>query len=323
MYHVCLLYSKFENQTEKEREKNPHGKEQMEKTVVAIQSALEHNGYKVSLVPASLSMLDEINELENVDVIFNACTGMNSKREQANIVGMLELIDIPFVGSDLSTQIIGLHKSLTKNVFRNFDIPTANFQVFSTGKEELFEDLEFPLMVKPESEGSSLGITEQSVVHNKEEAYEKINYVINEFNQKALVEEFLPGKEFTVGVLGTENPEILPILEISFPEDNKDKFMSLMVKAEDRVIKTCPAEIDEELETTIKTLVLKAYSVLGCTEYSRVDVRLDKDGLPKLIELNTMPGLQPVYSDFPHVAEKGGYDFNSLIKVLVDEALKK
>lgn len=323
MYHVCLLYSKFENQTEKERAKNPHGKEQMEKTVVAIQEALEENGHKVSLVPGSINMLKEINNLENVDVIFNACTGINTKREQANIVGMLELIKIPFVGSDLSTQIVGLHKSVTKNVFRNFDIPTANFQVFSTGNEQLNEELNFPLMIKPESEGSSLGITEDSVVNSKEEAYAKIKDLIKEFDQKVLVEEFLPGREFTVGVLGTKNPEVLPILEVSFPEENEEKFMSLMVKAEDRVIKTCPAELDEELETTIKNLALKAYNVVGCTEYSRIDFRLDKDGNPKLIELNTMPGLQPKYSDFPHVAEKGGYDFNKLVDKLISEALTK
>lgn len=320
MYNVALVYTKMNALDEKGKKKDPHGAVQMDATVKAIEDAIKFNGHKVTMIPASIHMLSEIEKIGGIDLIFNACTGINNKREQANVVAMLEVLGIPFVGSSLSTQIVGLHKALSKRVFRSVGVPTANFQVFHNGKEILDKSLKFPLMVKPEHEGSSLGITSDSVVFNDDELYDRVNYTIKEFAQSALVEEFVTGREFTIGVLGTEDPQVLPIIEILY--DNEDGFYTVDIKAQDQAGQVCPANLSEEKTEELAEYALRAYKALGCSELARLDVRMDKYENPYFIEINTLPGMQPVYSDFPKMAKAAGYNYNELIEELIQEALK-
>ncbi len=319
---ICLLYTDYSNQTEKQKELNPNGEKYMLTTRKAIKEALEKNGHQVFLMATAIDMLDKIKDL-GVDIVFNMSSGLNFKREIANVVGMLEMIYIPFKGSSLPTQIKCLHKSLTKSIFKDFGIRTADYQVFKTGDEILREDLSFPLIVKPDSEGNSLGITGDSIAYDKEGLYKRVKYVINEYKEKAIVEDFLPGREFTVGILGNTDPEVLPILEIGFPETNTDMFQSEQVKSEDQIIKTCPAKIDKDLEEEIKEIALKAYKALELEDYSRIDIRLDKEGRPSVIEINSMPMLTPGYSDFPYVANVAGYDYDTLINTMAEGIAKK
>lgn len=322
MYHVGLVYTKMKKKTKEELKKDPHGAIQMNETVKAIEAALKYNGHKVTLIPASINMLQDIANIGDIDVIFNACTGIRNKKEQANVIAMLELLDIPFVGSSLSTQIIGLHKSVAKRLFKSVGVPTANFQVFYTGKEELDRSLRFPLIVKPENEGSSLGITADSIVFNEEELYQRVRYTISEFKQIALVEEFVTGREFTIGVIGNANPQVLPIMEIIYEKKNGEGIQSLEIKAIDEVDKEYPANLSKEKTEELKEYALRAYKALGCTEYARIDVRMDEEENPFFIELNTLPGMQPNYSDFPIVAKAGGYDYNKLIEKMLQEAIR-
>jgi D-alanine-D-alanine ligase len=311
MYHLALVYT--------ETNENLHGAQQMNETVRAIESALKFKGHRVTLIPASIHMLSEIERIGTIDVIFNACTGINNKREQANVVAMLEVLDIPFVGSPLSAQIMGIHKSLAKRIFKSVGVPVTNFQVFRTGEEVLDESLKFPLIVKPEHEGSSLGITGDSVVFNNEELYKRINKVIKEFNQPALVEEFVAGREFTIGVLGTSNPRVLPMIEILYT--NEEGFYTVEIKAEDQAGQVCPPDLSEKKTAELKDYALRAYKALGCSEFARLDVRMDKHENPYFIEINTLPGMQPGYSDFPKMANAAGYDYNELIEELLKDAV--
>lgn len=321
MYHVGLVYTKMRQRTDKEEKRDPHGSLQMNETVKAIETALKYNGHKVTLIPASIHMLQDIVDIGDIDVIFNACTGISKKSEQANVVAMLELIDIPFVGSSLSTQIVGLHKSISKRLFRTVGVPTVNFQVFFNVEEKLDESLRFPLIVKPEHEGSSLGITSDSVVFNEESLFERINYTIEEFQQSALVEEFVSGREFTIGVLGTADPKVLPIIEIIYDRDDGGGFQTVEIKAQDQVTQVCPAKLSKEKTEQLENYALSAYNALGCSELARIDVRMDKAENPYFIEINTLPGMQPNYSDFPRVAKAAGYDYNELIQVLLEQAI--
>ncbi len=321
MYHVGLVYTKMRQRTDKEEKRDPHGSLQMNETVKAIETALKYNGHKVTLIPASIHMLQDIVDIGDIDVIFNACTGISKKSEQANVVAMLELIDIPFVGSSLSTQIVGLHKSISKRLFRTAGVPTVNFQVFFNVEEKLDESLRFPLIVKPEHEGSSLGITSDSVVFNEESLFERINYTIEEFQQSALVEEFVSGREFTIGVLGTADPKVLPIIEIIYDRDDGGGFQTVEIKAQDQVTQVCPAKLSKEKTEQLENYALSAYNALGCSELARIDVRMDKAENPYFIEINTLPGMQPNYSDFPRVAKAAGYDYNELIQVLLEQAI--
>lgn len=321
MLHIGLLYT--ERKADAERDKlDPHGAIQISNTVRDIKKSLIDKGYRVSLIPATLSLLEDIESIEDLDVIFNACTGVNSKREQANIVAMLELQDVPFVGSGLSTQVLGLHKAISKRIWRARNIPTPKFQVFVSGKEKLHDNLSYPLMVKPEREGSSLGIDHDSVVHNDEDLYKKVKQVIKTFNQPALVEEYLVGREFTVGIMGNGELEVLPIIEIKY-EDNDTGIMTVDIKAEDSLGQDLPAKLDKEVLEKIEEDCKKAYMVLDCQDFARIDVRMDKDGNPQLIEINTLPGMQRHYSDFPKMAEAQGYSYEDLIEKLILLAINR
>jgi len=321
MYHVGLVYTKIKEVNKEESKKNPHGAAQMNATVKAIEDALKFNGHKVTLIPASIHMLQDIMDIGGIDVIFNACTGISRKREQANVVAMLELINVPFVGSPLSTQIMGLHKSLAKRLFRTAGVPTTNFQVFFTGDEKLDKSLRFPLIVKPEHEGSSIGITSESIVFNEEDMYKRVKYTISEFHQTALVEEFVTGREFTIGVLGTTDPQVLPIIEIIYDTKNGEGIQSLEIKALDQVAQQCPANLSEEKTEELKEYALRAFNALNCSELARIDVRMDQNENPFFIEINTLPGMQPDYSDFPRVARAAGYDYNQLVEELLQQAI--
>lgn len=216
---------------------------------------------------------------------------------------------------------MGLHKSLAKRIFRTAGVPTNNFQVFFTGDEKLDKSLEFPLIVKPEHEGSSIGITSESVVFDEENLYKRVKYTISEFNQTALVEEFVTGREFTIGILGTTDPQVLPIIEIIYDTKNGEGIQSLEIKALDQVAQQCPANLSKEKTAELEDYALKAFNTLNCSELARIDVRMDQNENPFFIEINTLPGMQPEYSDFPRVAKAAGYDYNQLIEELLQQAI--
>lgn len=319
MYHVGLVYTETAAMTEAERQKDPHRQEQQSATVKAIEAALLHNGHRVTLIPASEHLLSDITAIGGIDIIFNVCSGIKHRKQQANIVGMLELLEIPFVGSGLSAQIIGMHKALTKRIFRAVGVPTAAFQVFITGEEELDESLNFPLIVKPEHEGSSRGIDGNSVVYDREALYRQIHKIIEEFNQFALVEEFIPGREFTIGVLGTIEPKVLPLIEIHF--DRSDEFQTLDMKSQDNYHIQCPADLSRAKAEELEYYAIRAYKAIGCNDFARIDVRMDEAENPFFIEVNTLPGMQPGYSDFPKAAEAAGLAYHELVEELMREAM--
>jgi D-alanine-D-alanine ligase len=321
--HVGLLYTPADVEKKRDLSIDPHGSEQMDLTVKAIEQALISNGHQVTRIAATIDLLRDIKAIEGLEVIFNACTGITNKMQQANVVGMLEMTEIPFVGSGLSTHIFGLHKHISKRLFQSVGVPTANFQVFYTGEEPVDASLRYPLIIKPEHEGSSLGITEDSVVHDEAQLRKGLHRIFKIFNQPALVEEFITGREFTVGVMGNDDPEVLPIQEIIYDTTDGKGFMTVDIKARDAVGVKCPADLEPEVADRIKDYAAKAYKALYCDEYARIDVRLNAEGTPYFLEINTLPGMQPEYSDFPRVAKAAGYTYESLIQKMLVMALTK
>lgn len=320
MYKIGLVYNEPKDMTEKEIELDPRSYRQPLIIANNIKRSFETNGNEVTLIPASTNLLYDIKQAGNFDVIFNSAVGINHKDEQANIVVMLELLDIPFVGSGLLPQVVSLNKEHAKATSKAVDVPVSPFQTLYTVDTKLDNDLNFPLFVKPVREGSAVGITENSLVKNDKELHEQVQYILENFNQPALVEGFLPGREFSVGVIGTKDPEILPIMEIIIPEEHGTA-QTVDVKAKNVVQRSCPADISEELANDIATNVLKSYDVLGCSEMARVDVKLDENGVPNIIELNAIPALEEGYAHYPLMAEVAGYDMPDLVEKLVDEAI--
>lgn len=322
--HVVVMYSKYENLDEDGHRVNPHGAEQMRETVLGVTEALEKAGHSVTRVEASVSLLEDIRAVDNPDVIFNLSAGITNKRHQANFVGMLEMLNIPLVGSGLSTHIMGLHKEVTKIILREAGIPTARSQVFQDSGEPIRDDFVFPVIVKPEHEGSSVGVDESSYVEDKETLRRVVHEKMQTYKGAILAEEYLPGREFTIGVLGNQEPEVLPIKEYVFDEKaGSTRFLTVQAKANDTVTQVCPAELDDALQSELQDLARRAFLALRCRGFARIDFRLDANGRPHVLELNTLPGLQPNYSDFPNVAQVGGYDYDRLIQHLVELAVQE
>lgn len=321
MYNIGLVYNKPKQLTEEELELDPRSHRQAEIIGYEVKEAFESRGHEVTMIPASTNLLYDIQNAGDLDVIFNYAVGINNKNEQANVAGMLELLDIPFVGSGLLPQVISMNKEHAKATFRSAGVPVSPFQTFYSVDTPLDDDLEFPLFVKPVREGSAVGVTDKSFVENEEELREQIQYILDNFNQPALVEGYLPGREFSVGVFGTENPETLPILEIIIPEEYGIS-QTVDVKAANVVQRNCPADISEELAAEISKNVLKAYHSLGCSEYARVDVKLDENDVPNIIELNAIPALESGYAHYPLMAQVGGYSKAEFVEKLVEEAIE-
>lgn len=319
--HIALIYSRYEDLVEEATKLNPHGAVQMKDTVMAIAEGLEASGHKVTKIEATNALLNTIHDIETPDVIFNLSAGITNKRSQANIVGMLEMTGIPFVGSGLSTHVLGLHKEITKILLRENGVRTARSQLFTDGEEEIREDFVFPVIVKPEHEGSSVGITDSSKVNSKEELRDVVKEKMEIYNQVILVEEFLPGREFTMGVMGNLELEVLPIKEYLFEEDGEFQYLTVEAKADDLVPSKIPADISDELKKEMEEMAKKAFRALRCQDLARIDFRLDREGRPNVIELNTLPGMQKGYSDFPTTAEAAGYSYEELLNKLVNFAL--
>lgn len=321
MYKVGLVYTKPKDATAKEKELDPRSYRQSEMIANQIKAGLVDQGHEVTLIPATLNLFQDIEDAGDLDVIFNSSTGINSKKEQANIAGMLELLDIPFVGSSLMTQAISLSKEYAKASFQKAGVSVSPFQLFYSADTPLNADMEFPLFVKPVREGSGVGITNQSLVENEEELRVQAESILEDFKQPALVEGYLPGREFSVAVLGTKNPEVLPILEVKIPEEHELAIQTVDIKADNVVEREVPANIPAKLKEEIEETVLRAYNAIECSEYARVDVKLDADGNPNVIELNPLPALEEGFEHYPLMAEKAGYSLGELAEKLIEEAL--
>ena len=248
---------------------------------------------------------------------------------------MLEMLQLPYSGSDPLTLGICLDKSRAKEILTYHKIPNAKFLVADEIEDIRKVNFGFPLIVKPISEGSSKGIFSSSLVKSDKELEDEVKRVLVSYNQPALIEEFLPGREFTVAVLGNGNEtEVLPIIEIlynDFPKDvvplySYEAKWILDTKENDFNVFDCPAKLDPNLEKQIKETVLKTYNVLKCRDWSRIDVRLDKNGVPNIIEINPLPGIMPdpnENSSFPKAARAAGMNYNQLIQSALYHAAKR
>jgi len=307
-------------------------------TIEGIKKAIEANRHKVHMVEANEEAyikLKELKEKKKVDLVFNIAEGFYGEAREAHIPAMLEMLQIPFTASGPINLAITLDKARTKEILSFFGIPNAKFQVFQNQKDKLRADLEFPLIIKPVREGSSKGIMDNCVVKNDSELRKKVNEVVEKYRQPAIAEEFLPGKEFTVGIIENEKgPVVLPITEVKFDDlpkgmnkidsyeakwfyDDPEKNMDPLV---------CPAKIPKELEERIKKVALSTFRFLDCKDMARLDIRLDKKGIPNVIDINSLPGLIPdpkENSRFPRAARAAGIDYNKMIGMVIDSAKRR
>ncbi len=318
-------------------------------TIDAVKEALEvyHN---VTLIEADLNAFEKFKELKPT-IVFNIAEGFNGVSREAQIPAMLDMLNIPYTGSDALTLLICLDKARTKEILSYYNIPTAKFKVINdlndlnefyflqqnrnVQKNSFGGYPKYPLIVKPNAEGSSKGIFASSIVKNKKELKREVERILFEYNQSALVEEFLSGREFTVAILGNGNEaKVLPIVEINYKEFPED-FTPIYSYEAKWILDTpenpldifhCPADIDLNLEEQIKKVCLATYNVLHCKDWSRIDIRLDKNGIPNIIEINPLPGILPnpeENSCFPKAARTAGISYSEMINKVLYFAAKR
>jgi len=303
-----------------------------EDTVSAISCALEHKGHNVDLVDVEQPNLLSYFRKNRVDMVFNIAEGKCGKFRESEIPAILDYLDIPYTGSNTFSLALALNKALTKKILKAENIPTPRFQVFTKGNEELNQTLKFPLMVKPNREGSAKGINVSNVVNDKDALFAKIKEMQGLYKQEVLVEEFIDGKELTVGILENGEVTILPILEIDFSNCQKsgEYFYSWRMKefqgnAELGLVPTfhCPARLDKNIEELVKETALKTHQAVGCCGISRTDIRLGKDNIPYVLEINPLPGLNPTESNFPIMAYAAGMKYEDIIEAILMSASER
>jgi D-alanine-D-alanine ligase len=303
-----------------------------EETIGAIASALRSRGHNVECVEASQPNLLEAFKKSRADMVFNIAEGEKGKYRESEIPALLDFLGIPYTGSGTLSLAVALNKALTKKILKADNIPTPAFQLFTTGKEVLDPQLKFPLIVKPNFEGSAKGINRSNVVENQKDLYLKARELINGYQQEALVEEFIEGKELTVGILENGTCNVLPILEIDFESAKKsgEFFYSWRMKefqGDDKQGLTptfhCPARLDSQTEKLVKDVAVKTHRAVGCYGISRTDIRLSKDNIPYVLEINPLPGLNPKESNFPIMAYAAGMKYDDIIEAILTSAYQR
>ena len=301
-------------------------------TIDSIRAALETDGHQTCFIQADTDLPFALKEVQP-DICFNIAEGLGGDAREAQVPALLEMLRIPYTGSRVLTNGISLDKTLTKRIWRDRRLPVAPFQEFTIGDEPLRPELNFPLFVKPAREGTGMGVDTKAIVKNEKELRERAMYIINTYQQPALVETFLPGREFTVGIMGRPDAKLysrhpewyekdgfhrFPVLELDSSRSVTPNVYSQASKAKDVGEEgapdyVCPADIDPELDKKLKHFALRAHQLLYALDVSRTDIRLDHEGNPRLLEINTLPGLTPNYSDLCLQAKAEGIRYEDLI----------
>jgi D-alanine-D-alanine ligase len=301
-------------------------------SIDALRAAIEMDGHTTIFLHADRDLPYTLKKAKP-DIVFNMAEGLGGDAREAQVPALLEMLRIPYTASRVLANGISLDKTLTKRIWRDRRLPVAPFQEFTFGDEPIRPELKFPLFVKPAREGTGMGVDMNAIVNNEAELRERAQYIIATYRQPALVENFLPGREFTVGILGRTDAKLysrhpewyekdgfhrFPVLELDTgntegPWVYTNEAKSKDVGPEDNPGFFCPAIVDPELEKKLKHLAYRAHNIINALDVSRTDIRLDDEGNPRLIEINTLPGLTPNYSDLCLQAAAEGISHTDLV----------
>lgn len=294
-------------------------------TIETVTKALELYGHEVIPIGniQNLFSLFKSGNLD-VDIVLNIAEGVGSRNRESQVPMTLEMFGIPFVGSDALTLGITLDKILTKKILIADGIPTPKFIEVGDLKDINGLALRFPVIVKPRHEGTSKGISDKSIVIDIKGLKERAGWVIDTYRQPALVEEFIGGREFTVAVLGNGPFEVLPPVQIKIEGrlDLGDLFYTFSRITSNAVEYVCPAPVDGALSKRIEDVALRTYKAVGSRDFGRVDIRVDKNGNPYVLEINPLPSLS-IEDVFTFIGKALGLDYNDMIIKILNHALAR
>lgn len=299
-----------------------------------IKAALESLGYKCSVfnVNSKVARLIDFLKEEQPDLIFNLVECIeNEAILEMHVAGLYELFKIPYTGAGPLALGTALNKPRVKEILMANGIRTPQHHVLKVSdKIVLKEGMDFPLMVKPSHEDASVGISDKSVVYTLNELRKQVRCIWAEFEQPALVEQFIDGRELNVAIIGNKRPVALPISEIEFSGLNPGmhNIVSYAAKWLNGTVEyegtkgVCPASLEPSMERQLKETALKCYQLIGCRDYARVDFRLSQDGVPYVLEVNPNPDISDD-AGFARSARAYGFTFPQIIGKIVESALER
>ncbi len=292
-------------------------------TIQALEDTIRSLGFQVDRIGNLRALMRRLLSGDRWDLVFNIAEGVRGPGRESEVPCLLEAFRIPYTFSDPMVLALCLHKGMTKHVIRDNHIPTSDFVVLEREEEVPRVRLPFPLFVKPVAEGTGKGVSTHSKVENQEALRKTVTQLLEKFRQPVLVERFLPGKEYTVGIVGTgPDAEVIGGMEIRYGSSAEGDIYSYQNKAQyEGRISYHPLEGPSK--DKVYQLALDAYRALCCRDGGRVDIREDEKGEPQFMEINPLPGLHPVDSDLPILARLHGISYARLIERIVTSACKR
>ncbi|MCZ7545314.1 MAG: hypothetical protein M5R40_18140 [Anaerolineae bacterium] len=328
------------------------------KTIDNLVAALKTGGHEAQFLEASIepphNLVQRLSDYRP-DLCFNIAEGHFGDSRESQVPAVLEMLRIPYTGSRLLTLALALDKPMTKRVLWYHGLPTPEFQVFERPDEPLDEDLlnpdgslRFPMFVKPSREGTSMGVSAESIVTTVDTLYVQVGKQLQRYNEPILCEHYIKGREITIGMLGNLAPTaarrvnertaphvlpetltFFPALEVdlrAYSESEAGLYTNYMkVELADDFRYLCPAPLAAEKEQELRLLAAAVFRVIDCKDVSRVDFRLDEaeGDKPYILEVNPLPGLNPGYSDLCIQARAAGWSYEQLINAIVDQAARR
>jgi D-alanine-D-alanine ligase len=293
-----------------------------ESTIEGIEQAIQIAGHETFRIGNAQSLMRELLQGKKWDMVFNIAEGLYGEGRESLVPALLDAYKIPYVFSGPVTLGVSLNKAFAKQIVRESGVNTPAFHVVAQFSDIGSVQLEYPLFAKPISEGTGKGIDSASVIYSKEDLESVCINLLTRFNQPVLVEEYLPGREFTVGVLGNgENAHVPGAMEIVFTKNEKPIYSFDNKENYEDIIEYVP--VNGELLDECKHLALRAWNALNCLDGGRVDVKIDKHGKMSFIEVNPLAGLNPVTSDLPILCRLNGISYQQIIDEILKSAIKR
>lgn len=294
-----------------------------EETISGIENALNSLGYQTERIGNIVELTHALAAGKRWDIVFNIAEGLYGIGREAQVPALLDAFKVPYVFSNPVVLGVTLHKAMAKHIVRGYGIPTADFYLVKSREEIDNIQLDFPVFIKPVAEGTGKGIDLKSLVSNRKELQTNIIELLEKYRQAVLVEEFLPGREFTVGITGTgKHAQPCGIMEVKVNARENEKIYSLHNKEnyQGKVDYHVP---EKEITRQCYKLAIDAWNALECQDGGRVDIKLDKNGIPNFIEVNPLAGLNPIHSDLPILCRLGGISYEELISRIMKSAENK
>jgi D-alanine-D-alanine ligase len=294
-----------------------------EETIIGIENSLKRLHLETERIGHIKNLVKALNEGKRWDLVFNICEGVYGIGREAQVPALLDAWNIPYVFSDTLVLSLTLHKAMTKRVIRDAGIPTADFFVAYSLDDIKNVNIPYPLFAKPLAEGTGKGINQNSIINDDAQLQETCSYILKTFEQPVLIEKFLSGREFTVGMVGTgNNARCVGLMEVLLTKKAEKDVYSYGNKSDylDRVKYRVP---EKDITQKCYEVALKAWNVLECRDGGRIDLRCDEQGIPNFIEVNPLAGLNPIDSDLPILCKLNGISYDELIEMIMNSALSR